>query len=51
MIWDVHKEFSSGDEFGYPPVERDEVYIEIFEQAENYKKNSYMLVSTQNEPV
>jgi type I restriction enzyme, R subunit len=26
------------DEFGYPPVERDEVYIEIFEQAENYKK-------------
>jgi len=28
------------DEYGYPPVERDEVYIEIFEQAENYKKNS-----------
>ena len=28
------------DEFGYPPVERDEVYIEIFEQAENFKKNS-----------
>ena len=28
------------DEFGYPPVERDEVYVEIFEQAENYKKNS-----------
>ena len=27
------------DEFGYPPVERDEVYSEIFEQAENYKKN------------
>ncbi|OYQ48617.1 type I restriction endonuclease subunit R [Flavobacterium aurantiibacter] len=27
------------DEFGYPPVERDEVYVEIFEQAENYKKN------------
>ncbi|PHR90417.1 MAG: type I restriction endonuclease [Leeuwenhoekiella sp.] len=27
------------DEFGYPPVERDEVYTEIFEQAENYKKN------------
>ena len=26
------------DEFGYPPVERDEVYLEIFEQAENYKK-------------
>lgn len=28
------------DEFGYPPVERDEVYVEIFEQAENYKKNN-----------
>lgn len=27
------------DEFGYPPVERDEVYIEVFEQAENFKKN------------
>jgi len=26
------------DEFGYPPVERDEVYEEIFEQAENFKK-------------
>jgi type I restriction enzyme R subunit len=25
------------DEFGYPPVERDEVYVEIFEQAENFK--------------
>jgi len=30
------------DEFGYPPVERDEVYVEIFEQAENFKKNSKM---------
>jgi type I restriction enzyme R subunit len=28
------------DEFGYPPVERDEVYVEIFEQAENFKKNN-----------
>ena len=28
------------DEYGYPPVERDEVYLEIFEQAENYKKNA-----------
>jgi type I restriction enzyme R subunit len=28
------------DEFGYPPVERDEVYVEIFEQAENFKKNA-----------
>ncbi len=27
------------DEFDYPPVERDEVYEEIFEQAENYKAN------------
>lgn len=27
------------DEFGYPPVERDEVYVEIFEQAENFKMN------------
>jgi len=27
------------DEHGYPPVERDEVYVEIFEQAENFKKN------------
>jgi type I restriction enzyme, R subunit len=27
------------DEFAYPPVERDEVYVEIFEQAENFKKN------------
>ncbi|MBF0478001.1 MAG: type I restriction endonuclease subunit R [Candidatus Omnitrophica bacterium] len=26
------------DEFGYPPVERDEVYVEIFEQAENFKR-------------
>jgi type I restriction enzyme R subunit len=28
------------DEFGYPPVERDEVYKDIFEQAENFKKNN-----------
>jgi type I restriction enzyme R subunit len=27
------------DEHGYPPVERDEVYVEIFEQAENFKRN------------
>jgi len=27
------------DEHGYPPVKRDEVYVEIFEQAENFKKN------------
>ncbi|NCO62444.1 MAG: type I restriction endonuclease [Flavobacteriaceae bacterium CG18_big_fil_WC_8_21_14_2_50_34_36] len=28
------------DQYGYPPVERDEVYKEIFEQAENFKKYS-----------
>ncbi len=28
------------DEFGYPPVERDVVYVEIFDQAENFKKNN-----------
>ena len=27
------------DKHGYPPVERDEVYQDIFEQAENFKKN------------
>jgi type I restriction enzyme R subunit len=27
------------DEFSYPPVERDEVYVEVFDQAENFKKN------------
>ena len=27
------------DEHGYPPVERVEVYVNIFEQAENFKKN------------
>jgi type I restriction enzyme R subunit len=26
------------DKFGYPPVDKDEVYQEIFTQAENYKK-------------
>lgn len=26
-------------ENGYPPVDRDEVYKEIFEQAENFKKH------------
>jgi type I restriction enzyme, R subunit len=25
-------------ENGYPPVDRDEIYKEIFEQAENFKK-------------
>jgi hypothetical protein len=27
------------DEYGYPPVERDEVYQDIFDQAENFKRN------------
>ena len=27
------------DKHNYPPVERDEVYEEIFEQAKNFKKN------------
>lgn len=27
------------DANGYPPVERDEVYQEVFEQAENFKRN------------
>mgnify|MGYP003670357709 FL=1 len=28
------------DEWGYPPIDRDEVYKEIFEQAENFKRNA-----------
>ena len=32
------------DHFGYPPVERDEVYVEIFEQAENFKKNQNTVI-------
>ncbi|MGX9360430.1 type I restriction endonuclease subunit R [Pantoea ananatis] len=27
------------DQWGYPPIDRDEVYKEIFEQAENFKRN------------
>ena len=47
--WDKREDIKSAlkvglilllDEFGYPPVERDEVYVEIFEQAENFKKNN-----------
>ncbi|WP_180101009.1 type I restriction endonuclease subunit R [Acinetobacter sp. YH12151] len=30
-------------EFGYPPIDHDEVYKEIFEQAENFKKYSVIL--------
>lgn len=46
--WDKREDIKSAlkvglilllDEFNYPPVERDEVYVEIFEQAENFKKN------------
>ena len=41
---DIKAELKAGlivllDEFGYPPVDKDEVYVEIFEQAENFKKN------------
>ena len=28
------------DEFGYPPVTIDDVYKEVLEQAENFKKNA-----------
>ncbi|MFG6206518.1 type I restriction endonuclease subunit R [Pseudomonas retamae] len=28
------------DEWGYPPIDRDEVYKEIFEQAENFKRGN-----------
>ena len=28
------------DENGYPPVDRDEAYLEVLEQAENFKKNN-----------
>lgn len=30
------------DEWGYPPIDRDEVYKEIFEQAENFKRTVNM---------
>lgn len=30
------------DEYGYPPVERDEVYTDIFKQAENFNKNKQL---------
>jgi type I restriction enzyme R subunit len=31
---------------GYPPVDRDEVYKEIFEQAENFKKYQKSEITT-----
>lgn len=31
------------NEHGYPPVERDEVYQDIFEQAENFEKNNFQI--------
>lgn len=46
--WDTREDIKSAlkvdlilllDRFGYPPVERDEVYSEIFDQAENFKKH------------
>ena len=41
---DIKAEFKVGlilllAEHGYPPVDKNEVYAEIFEQAENYKKH------------
>ena len=30
------------DEWDYPPIDRDEVYKEIFEQAENFKKYGHL---------
>ncbi|MCT4616501.1 MAG: HsdR family type I site-specific deoxyribonuclease [Marinifilaceae bacterium] len=39
------------DENDYPPVDRDEVYNEIFEQAENYKKNQKNVSYTPNNKV
>jgi len=33
-------------EHGYPPVDRDEVYKEIFEQAENFKKYQKRVMAT-----
>lgn len=36
--WSYLIKKSKQNEFDYPPVERDEVYVEIFEQAENFKK-------------
>ncbi|MCF6318652.1 MAG: type I restriction endonuclease subunit R [Proteobacteria bacterium] len=37
-------------ESGYPPVDRDEVYQEIFEQAENFKRNSKNIQVTSKSP-
>lgn len=46
--WSIREDIKAGlkvdliillGENGYPPVDRDEVYKEIFEQAENFKKN------------
>jgi len=28
-------------QYGYPPISHDEVYKSIFEQAENYKANTF----------
>ena len=33
------------DEWGYPPIDRREVYKEIFEQAENFKRNRNVSLS------
>ncbi|MCU8565575.1 type I restriction endonuclease subunit R [Vibrio vulnificus] len=38
------------DEWGYPPIDRDEVYKEIFEQAENFKRNNPNRISNDDRP-
>ena len=36
--YDILKAVSKKYEFGYPPVTIDDVYKEVLEQAENFKK-------------
>lgn len=38
------------DEWGYPPIDRDEVYKEIFEQAENFKRNNPNYIDSDGRP-
>jgi type I restriction enzyme R subunit len=37
------------DDWGYPPIDRDEVYKEIFDQAENFKRNRKYKDNTEND--
>ena len=37
-FYDISKAVAKKYEFGYPPVTIDDVYKEVFEQAENFKK-------------